>query len=46
MHEAVQYRPIDVVFNLAEVVISDCEDRQPKKVVIPRVAALYSIHHR
>jgi NADH:ubiquinone oxidoreductase subunit len=46
MHEAVQGRPANVVFNLDEVQISDWEDRQRKKVVVPRTAALHSIHHR
>jgi hypothetical protein len=46
MHEAVQDRPADLVFNRDEVGISDCEDRQPKKMVLPRTAALHSIHHR
>jgi hypothetical protein len=46
MHGAVQDRPTDLVFNLDEVGISDWEDRQPKKVVVPITAALHSIHHR
>jgi hypothetical protein len=46
MHEAVQGRSADLVFNLHEVGISDWEDRQPKKVVVPITPALHSIHHR
>jgi hypothetical protein len=46
MHDAVQAHRADLVFNLDEVGISDWEDRQPKKVVVPRTAALHSIHHR
>jgi hypothetical protein len=46
MHEAVQGRPADLVFNLDEVDMSDWEDPQPRKVVVPRTAAPHSIHHR
>jgi hypothetical protein len=35
-----------VQFNLDEVGISDSEDRQPKKVLVPRTPALHFIHHR
>jgi hypothetical protein len=45
MHEAVQGRPADLVVRLDEVGISDWEYRQAKKVVVPRTAALHSIHH-
>jgi hypothetical protein len=46
MHEAVQGRPAHLVFNLDEVGISDGEDGQRKKMVVPRTAVLHSIHHR
>jgi hypothetical protein len=46
MHGAVQGRPADLALNLDKVGISDGEDRQWKKVVVPRTAALQSIHHR
>jgi hypothetical protein len=44
VHDAVQGRPADLVFNLDEIGISDWDDREPKKVV-PRTAPLHSIHH-
>jgi hypothetical protein len=46
MHDAVQGRPSDLVFDPAEVRISDWENRQPNKIVVPRSAALHSIHDR
>jgi hypothetical protein len=35
MHQTLQGCPVDLVFNLEEVGISDWEDRKPKKVVVP-----------
>jgi hypothetical protein len=45
-HNAVQGRPDDLVFGLNQVEIYDWEDRERKKAVVPRTAALHSIHHR
>jgi hypothetical protein len=44
MHDAVQGRPADVVFNLDEVGISDWDDRQCMKVTVPITATPHSIH--
>jgi hypothetical protein len=46
MHETIQRRPSELVFNLDEVEISDWEDRKPKKVVVPITARAHNIHHR
>jgi hypothetical protein len=46
MHETLQGCPVDLVFNLDEVGISDWEDRKPKKVVVPITVAAHNIHHR
>jgi DNA polymerase III psi subunit len=46
MHETIQGRPSELVFNLDEVGISDWEDRRPKMVVGPITARAHNIHHR
>jgi hypothetical protein len=40
MHETIQGRQSELVFNLDDVGISDWEDRKPKKVVVPIRGAL------
>jgi hypothetical protein len=45
MHETRQGCPADLVFNLDEVGISDWEDRNPKKVVMPITVTAHNIHH-
>jgi hypothetical protein len=45
MQEAVHSRPADLVFNSGEVGISECEDRKPKKVIVPITAEPPSVHH-
>jgi hypothetical protein len=44
--EFVQGRPAERVFNLDEVGISDWEDRQTKKVIIPLSSREQTIHHK
>jgi hypothetical protein len=44
--EFVQGRPAELVFNLDEVGISDWEDRQTKKVIVPLSAREQTIHHK
>jgi hypothetical protein len=46
LHETLQGRRADLVFNLDEVGISDWEDRKPKKVVVTITVAAHNIHHR
>jgi hypothetical protein len=46
MHETIQGRPFELIFNLDEVRISDWEDRKPKKLVISTTARAHNIHHR
>jgi hypothetical protein len=46
LHETLQRCPVDLVFNLGEIGISDWEDRKPKKVVVPINMAAHNIHHR
>jgi hypothetical protein len=46
MHETLEGCPVDLVFDLDEVGISDWEDRKPKKVVVPIALAAHNIHHR
>jgi hypothetical protein len=46
MQERLHGRPFELVFNLAEVGISDWEDRRPKKVVAPITTRAHNIHHR
>jgi hypothetical protein len=38
MKEPVHLRPSDLAFNLAQVAISDWEDRRPKRVAVPITA--------
>jgi hypothetical protein len=46
MHETLQGCPVDLVFDLDEVGISDWEDRKPKKVVVRISVAAHTIHRR
>jgi hypothetical protein len=46
LHESVQGRPTELVFNLDEVGISDWEDRKSKKVIVPQSMRVPTIHHR
>jgi hypothetical protein len=46
MHETLQSYPVDLLFNLDEIGISDWEDRKPKKVVVPIIVAAHNIHHQ
>jgi hypothetical protein len=46
MHETIQGRPSELVFNLDEVGISDWEDRKPKKAVVPITPRAHNIHRR
>jgi hypothetical protein len=41
-----QGRPTELVFNLAEVGISDWEDRKSKTVIVPKALSKHAIHHR
>jgi hypothetical protein len=42
----VQGRPLELVFNLDEIGISEWEDRKPKKVIVPLSARGQTIHHK
>jgi hypothetical protein len=42
----VQGRPIELVFNLDEVRISEWEDRKPKKVLVPISMRGQTVHHK
>jgi hypothetical protein len=44
--EFVQSRPMELVFNLDEVEISDWEDRQTKTVIVSLSAREQTIHHK
>jgi hypothetical protein len=46
MEASVQNRPADLIFNLDEVGVSEWENRNPKRVVVPRTAADHPVHHR
>jgi hypothetical protein len=44
IHETLQGCPLDLVFNLDEVGLSDWEDRKPKKGIVPITVAAHDIH--
>jgi hypothetical protein len=45
LHETFHACPVDLVFNLDEVGISDWEDRNPKRVVIPITISAQRLQH-